>query len=100
MLFGMAHVNSDEQQSRLLLHLGRVCDAMVSALYGLNEHYDPATKRPEQALRTLAVLPERFVDRLVRLLEGPFDPGSRPHVMDELTRLVEEVTHLASHALA
>jgi hypothetical protein len=85
--------------SAFLLHLGRVCDAMVSALYALNEYYDPATKRPEQVLRTLAVLPERFVDRLVRLLEGPFDPGHHPHVMDELTRLVEEVTHLASHAL-
>ena len=81
--------------SAFLFHLGRVCDAMVSVLYALNEHYDPATKRPEQVLRTLAVLPERFVDRFVCLLEGPFDPRSRPHVMDKLTRLVGEVMHLA-----
>ena len=86
--------------SAFLFHLGRVCDAMVSVLYALNEHYDPATKRPEQELRKLAVLPDRFVDRFVRLLEGPFDPRSRPHVMDELTRLVEEVTHLAHCVLA
>jgi predicted nucleotidyltransferase len=81
--------------SAFLLHLGRVCDAMVTVLYALNQHYDPATKRPEQALRHLAVLPERFVERFVRLLEGPFDLRSRPHIMDELTRLVGEVTHLA-----
>ena len=86
--------------SVFLLHLGRVCDAMVSVLYALNEHYDPATKRPEQVLRTLAVLPERFVGRFVCLLEGPFDPGSRPRVMDKLTRLVGEVMHLAQRVLA
>lgn len=27
-----------------LFHLRRVCDAMVSALYTLNEHHDPGTK--------------------------------------------------------
>jgi hypothetical protein len=86
--------------SAFLFHLGRVCDAMVSVLYALNEHYDPATKRPEQELRTLAVLPERFVDRFVRLLEGPFDVRSRPHVVDELTRLVGEVSHLVPRVLA
>jgi hypothetical protein len=86
--------------SAFVWHLGRVCDAMVSVLYALNGHYDSATKRPEQVLRRLAVLPERFVDRLVHLLEGPFDPGSRPQVVDELTHLVGEITHLASHALA
>jgi hypothetical protein len=69
-------------------------------VYALNEHYDPATKRPEQVLRTLAVLPERFVGRFVCLLEGPFDPGSRPRVMDKLTRLVGEVMHLAQRVLA
>jgi hypothetical protein len=53
--------------SAFLFHLGRVCDAMVSVLYALNEQYDSATKRPEQALGKLAVLPERFVGRFVRL---------------------------------
>jgi hypothetical protein len=86
--------------SAFLLHLGRVCDAMVSILYALNEHYDLATKRPEQALRKLAVLPDQFVARFVRLLEGPFAPRSRPHVVDALTRLVGEVTHLAHRVLA
>jgi hypothetical protein len=86
--------------SAFLFHLGRVCDAMISVLYALNEHYDPATKRPEQELRKLTMLPERFVDRFVHLQEGPFDVRSRPHVVDELTRLVGEVTHLAHRVLA
>jgi hypothetical protein len=86
--------------SAFLLHLERVCDAMVSVLYALNEHYDPATKRPEQELRKLAMLPDRFVARFVRLLEGPFDLRSCPHVVDELTSLVGEVTHLAHRVLA
>jgi hypothetical protein len=86
--------------SAFLLHLERVCDAMVSVLYALNEHYDPATKRPEQELCKLAILPDQFVARFVRLLEGPFDPRSRPHVVDKLTRLVGEVTHLAHRVLA
>jgi hypothetical protein len=85
--------------SAFLLHLGRVCDAMVSVLYALNEHYDPATKRPELELRKLAVLPERFVDRVVHLLEGPFDVRSRPYVVDELTSLVGEVMNLAPRVL-
>jgi hypothetical protein len=86
--------------SAFLFHLGRVCDAMVSVLYALNEHYDPATKRPEQELHKLTVLPDQFVARFVRLLEGPFDPRSRPHVVDELASLVGEVTHLAHRVLA
>jgi len=78
-----------------LFHPGRVCDAMVSALYALNEHYDPATKRPEEVLRKLAVLPAEFVDRFVHLLAGPFDLKNRPHVVHELMRLEEEIRHLA-----
>jgi len=86
--------------SAFLFHLERVCDALVSVLYALNEHYDPATKRAEAVLRQLALLPERFVDRFVRLLEGPFDPRSRPAVVHELTCLVDEVVHLASRVQA
>lgn len=86
--------------SAFVFHLGRVCDAMVSVLYALNEHYDPATKRPEPELRKLAVRPERFVERFVHVLEGPFDVRSRPHVVDELRRLVGEVTHLVHRVLA
>jgi hypothetical protein len=85
--------------SAFLFQLERVCDAMVSALYALNEHYDPATKRPEQELCKLPVLPVQFVARFVRLLEGPFDPRSRTRVADELTRLVGEVMHLAQRIL-
>jgi hypothetical protein len=82
-----------------LFHLGRVCDAMVSVLYALNEHYNPATKRPEQELSKLTIMPDRFVERFVRLLEGPFDPKGRQHVTDELTVLVEEVVTLADRVL-
>lgn len=77
-----------------LFHLGRVCDAMVSALYALNEHYDPATKRPEEVLRKLAVLPSDFVDHFVHLLEAPFDLQNRPNVVNELMHLEEEIRHL------
>jgi hypothetical protein len=83
-----------------LFQLGRVCDAMVSILYAFNEHYDPATKRPEHELSKLAVLPDQFVARFIRLLEGPFDPQGRQRVVDELAILVEEVTQIAHRALA
>jgi hypothetical protein len=73
---------------------------MVSILYAVNEYYDPATKRPEQELSKLAVVPDRFVERYIRLLEGPFDPQGRQHLVGELAILVDEVTQMAHRALA
>ncbi len=84
--------------SAFLFHLGRVSDAIETILYAVNEHYDPATKRSEQELAKLTVIPGEFVERFVRILEGPFDHKGRQRVVDELTGLVGEVGRLAQRA--
>jgi len=72
----------------------------VSILYAVNEHYDPATKRPEQELSKLGIVPDQFVVRFIHLQEGPFDTQGRQRVVDELAIFVDEVTQIAQRALA
>jgi hypothetical protein len=72
---------------------------MESLLYAVNERYDPATKRGERELAKLAIIPDRFAERFVGIMEGPFDRSGRQAVVNELTCLVREVMHLAQQAL-
>jgi len=75
-------------------YLRRVCDALHSTLFTLNEKYDPATKRQERELAKLALLPANFVLRYENLLEGPFTAAGQHTTVEELTRLIEETKQL------
>lgn len=77
-----------------LFHLVRVCDALSSCLFALNDTYDPATKRVEAALGRLQRLPPQFVPRYTRMLEGPFTGSHRQTIVDELAALTREVLAL------
>lgn len=77
-----------------LFHLVRACDALPSCLFALNDTYDPATKRVEEALQTLPRLPADFAARYRQVLEGPFTATRRHHVADQLATLTREVLAL------
>lgn len=78
-----------------LFHLVRVLDALSCILYAINERYDPATKRGEQALSQLRLLPADGVRRLTGIAQGPFDSRGRRRVVEDLSALIAEVERLA-----
>ncbi len=90
------YTRRDIGNTAFLFHLVRLCDALHSVLFALNEYYDPATKRPERELAKLPQLPFNFIPRYEALLSGPFDRTGRERVVSELKRLVEEVKQLVS----
>ena len=77
----------------------RMCDALYTFLFAVNEKYDPAVKRPEVEYEKLSVLPPNFLDRYARLLEGPFDKNGRQRVVNELESLVTEVEMLSTESI-
>ena len=84
--------------SAFLFHLWRVLDAMATLLFALNERYDPATKRLEDAFRRLPILPANFLARYTGLLETPLTPGGKLAIVAGLQGLVDELTILAESA--
>jgi hypothetical protein len=58
---------------------------------GINEHYYAASKRPEPALAKLPLLPENFIARYEKLLEGPFTPAGRRSTVHALAALAAEL---------
>ena len=77
----------------------RMCDALYTFLFAVNEKYDPAVKRPEVEYEKLEVLPPNFLDRYARLLEGPFDTNGRQRAINELEILVAEVEMLSTESI-
>ena len=81
-----------------LFHLWRVIDGMATALFALNERYDPATKRLEQVFPGLPILPHAFIERYNGLLESPLTPPGRLKIVAGLQALVDEIEELAGAA--
>lgn len=69
----------------------RMCDALYTLLFAINERYDSATKRPEVAYEKLDILPPNFLERYTTLLEGPFDKNGRERAIRDLETLVTEI---------
>lgn len=88
------YTRRDIGNTAFLFHLVRLCDALHSVLFALNEYYDPATKKPERELDKLARLPRNFTFRYEALLTGPFDRAGRERVVNELEHLIREVKQL------
>ena len=74
----------------------RMCDALYTLLFAVNEKYDPAVKRPEIEYEKLRVLPPNFLERYAKLLEGPFDKNGRQRTINELETLVVEIEMLST----
>ena len=72
----------------------RMCDALYTLLFTVNEKYDPATKRSEVEYEKLSVLPPNFLERYTKLLEGPFDKNGRQRAIRELETLITEIEML------
>jgi hypothetical protein len=81
-----------------LFHLWRVIDGMATALFALNERYDPATKRLEQVFPGLPILPHDFIERYNGLLESPLTPPGRLKIVGGLQALVDEIEGLSRPA--
>lgn len=75
-------------------HLQRIIDSMSQLLFAINECYDPATKRIEEAYRELAILPDNFLHRYKAILETPLTTDGRKQVVRELQALVKEINRL------
>lgn len=71
--------------------LRRIVDSISQVLFAMNEYYDPATKRTEEALKTLAVVPADFIHRYEMILATALTPDGRRIVTRELQTLVNEL---------
>lgn len=76
----------------------RMCDALYTLLFAINEKYDPATKRPEVEYEKLSLLPPNLLGRYTKLLEGPFDTHGRLRTVQELEILVTEIEMLINES--
>ena len=76
----------------------RMCDALYTLLFAVNEKYDPAIKRPEVEYEKLSLLPPNFLNRYARLLEGPFDKSGRQRAINELETLITEIEMLITES--
>ena len=72
----------------------RMCDALYTFLFAINEKYDPAVKRSEVTYEKLSLLPPNFLERYARLLEGPFDKNGMQRATRELETLITEIEML------
>ena len=77
----------------------RMCDALYTLLFALNEKYDPAVKRTEAEYEKLKILPPNFLERYTKLLEGPFDKNGRQRTIRELEILVAEIEMLSTKSI-
>jgi predicted nucleotidyltransferase len=82
--------------SAFLFHYQRVLDALGTVLCAMNERYDPASKRTEEFLGTLDILPDRFLERYTRMLETPLTREGRREILNVLTTFLSEVEALIS----
>jgi predicted nucleotidyltransferase len=76
-------------------HYERFLDALGTILFAVNERYDPATKRTEEALQNLPHLPNRCLERYTRILETPLTPAGREEIVRSLSALLTDVEALA-----
>jgi hypothetical protein len=72
-------------------HLQRFLQALGTILFALNERYDPATKRVEQAYATMERVPQGFVARYTRALRVPLTDDGRGEAVRELEALAREL---------
>jgi len=80
--------------SAFLWELGCLADALLDLLFAINRRHAPATRRPEQDLRTLDLLPPRLAERYEAILIGPFDKPGRLAAIERCRRLIEDARKL------
>lgn len=89
------YVKRDIGNSAFHFQLQNAMHALETALFAINERYDPATKRVEQAYAELYRLPSDFIQRHAALLETPLTEEGRRSITEELGHLTDEVNQLA-----
>ena len=89
------YVKRDIGNSAFHFHFQNAIHALGTALFAINERYDPATKRVEQAYATLDRLPDAFLQRYADMLETPLTKKGRRVIAEELRLLSEEMNQLA-----
>ena len=85
---GIAH-------SAFHFQLQNVMHALETALFAINERYNPAAKRVEQIYATLDRLPPDFLQRYAALLETPLTEKGRRFITEELGLLADQLSQLA-----
>jgi hypothetical protein len=89
------YVERDIGNSAFHFHFQNAMHALGTALFAINERYDPAAKRVEQAYATLDRLPDAFLQRYADMLETPLTKKGRRAIAEELQLMSEEMNQLA-----
>lgn len=75
-------------------HLQKILDSLGTILFAINERYDPATKRVEEAYSELKILPQNFLYRYKTILETSLTPEGRAAIVRELQAIIDEIYKL------
>jgi predicted nucleotidyltransferase len=75
-------------------HLMRIANAIGGLLFAINETYDPATKRVEEAFRKLPLTPPSFLKRYAEIMSTSLDEGSRQKTTRNIGLLLEDIERL------
>ncbi len=89
------YVERDIGNSAFHFHFQNAMHALGTVLFAINERYDPAAKRVEQAYATLNLLPDSFLQRYADMLETPLTKDGRRSIAEELQLISEEINELA-----
>jgi len=90
------YVKRDIGNTAFHFHLQRITDSLGTLLFALNERYDPATKRVEEAYSKLKIRPDNFMRRYKELLETPLTADGRRKIARELQALADEMEMLVN----
>ena len=90
------YVRRDIGNTAFHFHFQRTNDSLSQLLFALNECYNPATKRLEEAYRELTILPDDFLYRYKKILETPLTTDGRKKVVREFQAFVDEIEMLVN----
>lgn len=88
------YVRRNIGNTAFIFHLQRIVDSLGTILFTINERYDPATKRVEEAYTELRILPINFLHRYKTILETSLTPDGRTTVIRELQAIIDEIDEL------
>ena len=75
-------------------HLVRIAHAIGGVLFAVNEKYDPSTKRVEEALRNLPLVPPSILERYAEIVSTALDEDGRQRTTETVALLVEDLERL------
>lgn len=88
------YIKRDIGNTAFHFHLEKIIESFGTFLFAVNEKYDPATKRMEEAYGKLKLIPDCFLQRYKKLLETPLTKNGRKVIVSEIEFLIKEIEQL------